>query len=89
MAMGCCDPFDVPVPDDLPGAIAHLQSLIVNEGGQFTGDTVAGRFSGASPLGAIEGRYTVQGESIRITITSKPMFVPCVAIEAKIRKYFA
>jgi len=89
MAMRSCDPFDVPVPDDLPGVIARLQVMIVSEGGQFVGDETAGRFSGTSPLGAIEGRYTVQGVAIRITITSKPMLAPCGAIEARIRKYFA
>ena len=43
---------------------------------------------GASPVGPIEGRYTVYAETIRITITSKPMLVPCAAIEERIRGYF-
>ena len=89
MAMRSCDPFDVPVPGDLKSTLERVQTTIVGEGGQFAGDDVAGRFSGTSPLGPIEGRYTIQGESIRITITSKPMFVTCGAIEARIRQYFA
>lgn len=89
MAMRSCDPFDIPVPADLPAVLARVQRLIESEGGRFSGDAAAGRFSGTSPVGPIEGRYTIQGASIRVTITSKPMLAPCGAIEARIRKYFA
>jgi hypothetical protein len=84
-----CDPFDVPVPADLPAAIARVRSLILGEGGIFAGDTTAGRFAGPTPVGTVEGRYTVQSEAIRITITSKPMMAACGMIESKIRRYFA
>ena len=89
MAMRSCDPFEVPVPDDLNGVLARVQEHIARDGGKFAGDATAGHFAGSSPLGPIEGRYTVQGTTIRITITSKPMLAPCGMIEAKIRGYFA
>jgi hypothetical protein len=89
MGLRSCDPFDIPVPADLPAVLARMQSLITKEGGQFSGDAHGGQFSGASPVGPIEGRYVVQGATIRVTITSKPMLAPCGAIEARIRKYFA
>jgi hypothetical protein len=89
MALRSCDPFDIPVPADLPAVLARVQHLIVGEGGQFHGDATAGRFSGVSPVGPIEGRYTVQGAAIRITVTNKPMLAPCGTIEARIRQYFA
>jgi hypothetical protein len=88
MGLRSCDPFDVPVPADLAVAIARVRTLIRGEGGTFTGDAKAGRFTGPTPVGTVEGRYTVQGAVIRITITSKPMVASCAAIEAKIRKYF-
>lgn len=88
MALRSCEPFDIPVPADLPGVLARAQGLIEREGGQFAGDAHAGRFSGVSPVGPVEGRYMVQGASIRVTITSKPMLAPCGAIEAKIRRFF-
>lgn len=89
MALRSCEPFDVPIPTDLPGTLARVRAIIVREGGAFSGDETAGRFSGNSPLGPIEGRYTIQGAAIRITITNKPMLAPCGTIEAKIRNYFA
>jgi hypothetical protein len=88
MALRSCDPFDVPVPADLSAALGRMQTLIEQEGGQFAGDATAGRFSGHSPVGPVEGRYTVFAESIRITITNKPMLVPCSVIEERIRGYF-
>ncbi|HKB02148.1 MAG TPA: hypothetical protein VKD90_08010 [Gemmataceae bacterium] len=88
MGLRSCDPFDVPVPVDLPGTIARVQALIVRQGGTFAGDATAGRFAGPTPVGPVEGRYTVQGEAIRITITSKPMMAPCGVIESRIRGYF-
>jgi len=88
MGLRSCDPFDIPVPADMPAVLARMQRLIESEGGQFSGDAAAGRFSGTSPVGAIEGRYAVQGSTIRVTITSKPMLAPCGAIEARIRQYF-
>ncbi len=89
MPLRTCDPFDIPIPADVHATLARVQELIVREGGRFSGDAVAGRFSGVSPVGPVEGRYTVQGAAIRITITNKPMLAPCAAIEARIRKYFA
>ena len=89
MGLRTCDPFEIPIPNDLPGTLARVRSLIVREGGQFAGDETAGRFAGQTPLGIVEGRYTIQGASIRITITNKPMLAPCGMIEARIRGYFA
>ena len=89
MALRSCDPFDIAVPGDLTAALARVQALIVGEGGRFAGDATAGRFAGTSPVGTIEGQYAVQGSTVRITITSKPILAPCGAIEARIRKYFA
>ena len=89
MALRSCEPFDVPIPTDLAATLARVRAIICREGGQFTGDETAGRFCGNSPIGAIEGRYTVQGAAIRITITNKPMLAPCGTIEARIRNYFA
>ena len=89
MALRSCNPFDIPVPGDLPTVLERVRTLIVAEGGRFAGDAATGRFSGSSPVGTIEGTYSVMGTVVRVTITSKPMLAPCGAIEARVRKYFA
>jgi hypothetical protein len=89
MALRSCDPFDIPVPGDLPAALARVRAAIVAEGGVFGGDESAGQFAGSTPVGTVKGTYAVKGNVVRVTITSKPMLAPCGAIEARIRKYFA
>lgn len=88
MGLRSCDPFDIPVPGDLPAALARVQAAIAAEGGKFSGDATAGRFAGPTPVGTVEGTYVVQGNVVRVTIASKPMLAPCGAIEARVRKYF-
>ena len=88
MALRNCDPFDIPVPGDVPAVLAHVRASIVAAGGRFEGDATAGRFAGPTPIGPVEGTYAVTGHVVRVTITSKPMLAPCGAIEARIRGYF-
>ena len=89
MALRSCDPFDIPMPADLQATLRHLESALQAQGGSFVGNESAGRFSGVTPVGTLEGKYSVEGKAIRVTITSKPMMAPCGAIESKIRGYFA
>ena len=88
MGLRSCDPFEIPVPGDLSAALARVKGSIEAEGGQFAGDATTGRFSGPTPVGTVEGTYVVQGNEVRVTITSKPIVAPCGAIEARVRKYF-
>lgn len=89
MALRCCDPFDIPMPADLVATLRHLESALRSQGGSFDGNESAGRFTGQTPIGTLEGVYLVVGEVVRVTITTKPMMAPCGAIESKIRGYFA
>ena len=89
MALRSCDPFDIPMPADLQATLRHLESALQTQGGSFEGNASAGRFSGVTPVGTLEGKYSVEGNAIRVTITSKPMMAPCGTIESKIRGYFA
>lgn len=88
MALRSCDPFDIPLPADLQATLRHLESELVSQGGTFEGNETSGRFSGKTPVGTLEGIYSVEGAAIRVTITSKPMMAPCGTIESKIRTYF-
>jgi hypothetical protein len=59
------------------------------KGGSVTGDDAAGAFSGATPLGAIEGTYRVSGRTVELEITQKPMILGLALIEQKLREFFA
>ena len=88
MGLRSCEPFDIPVPGDLPEVLARVHASIAAEGGMFSGDATAGHFAGPTPVGTVKGTYAVHGNVVRVTITSKPIVAPCGAIEARVRKYF-
>lgn len=48
------------------------------------GDATSGSFSGVA-----EGRYEVEGRTVRIEIEKKPAFVPWSLVENGLRKAFA
>jgi hypothetical protein len=84
-----CDPFDLTVSGDLDAAVKRVQALITGDGGTFAGDAAAGKFTGPTPVGTIEGKYAVRGNMVTVTITKRPRLAGCDVTEAKIRKYFA
>jgi hypothetical protein len=80
--------FDVPTPADFPATLQRARRLIEEAGGTLSGDTSAGNFSGSTPLGAIKGKYTINGVYTTVTITEKPFLVPANKIEREIKHYF-
>ncbi len=57
---------------------------MTGSGGQFEGSDAVGRFSLPTPVGAFEGSYTIDKNTIWIEVTDKPIFIPCAAIKAKL-----
>jgi hypothetical protein len=55
-----------------------------NAGADFNGDEESGTFSGKG----VNGRYSVNGNSVEITITDKPFFAPWGMVEDKIKSFF-
>ena len=66
--------------------IEKVKSKIENEGGSFIGDVNEGNFNLPTPVGAIEGNYTVSDNELKIDITKKPMMLPCSMIESELEK---
>jgi hypothetical protein len=83
-----CDPFDITVKGNMAATLDQVRTAILQAGGKFTGDASAGSLSAPTPLGKIEGKYTVRGNVVTLTITNKPMLVSCDTIEGKVREYF-
>ncbi len=73
---------------EFPGSAAVLvetiRSKIADAGGQFEGSPTVGHFSLPTPVGAFNGSYTIDKNTIWIEVTEKPIFVPCSAIESKL-----
>jgi hypothetical protein len=73
--------------DSNPAEIINkVKTKIENEGGSFTGDDSEGKFNLPTPVGAIEGNYSVSDNELKIDITKKPMMLPCSMIESELKK---
>jgi len=66
--------------------IEKVKLKIENEGGNFTGDDNEGDFNLPTPVGAIEGNYSISDNELKIDITKKPMMLPCSMIESELEK---
>ncbi|MFC2119475.1 hypothetical protein ACFLQ4_00240 [Bacteroidota bacterium] len=66
--------------------INKVKLKIENEGGSFSGDESEGNFNLPTPVGSIEGNYSVNTNELKIDITKKPMMLPCSMIESELEK---
>lgn len=70
-------------PEEL---ITKAKKGINGGGGAFNGDVTSGDFQMPTPLGAIEGSYTIYNSVIEIAVTGKPFFVSCKRIQEELQK---
>ena len=78
--------FSIIFTGDALATLNKTKEGITKAGGKFEGDTTSGSVVMPSPVGAIEGTYTIQGQTLDIEITKKPVFVPCDLIESELKK---
>lgn len=50
-------------------------------GSRWNGDVERGDYTLRTPLGTVEGTYSVTGSTICFSIAKKPMVIPCSLIE--------
>jgi len=82
--------FKISIDEELSTTLKKVEDAIVENGGEFKGDTTSGEFSGKTILGKVKGEYNYNSDDqIEITITKKPFAVPKSKIESAIREYFA
>jgi hypothetical protein len=58
----------------------EIATKIQQNHGTITGDASSGTFSVPTPLGGVEGSYTITGQQITIQITKKPLVLGCGTI---------
>lgn len=81
--------FDLPFSDTASVLIQKFQSRIQAAGGSFSGNENNGSFTVKTPVGGIEGGYTISDSVLKVEISDKPIFVGCGMIEDFIRKELA
>lgn len=73
--------FSITFTDAPTAVLAKARAAVERQGGTFTGDGNSGAFELAAFGNTISGSYTVAGQTLVITILSKPFFLPCSTIE--------
>ena len=68
------------------GAAASIldkaRNAVQGQGGRFEGDLETGSFDVSLMSNRVAGTYVVSGQELQLTITDKPLFIPCNAIES-------
>jgi len=78
--------FSIPFSGTPADVVNRAKSAIQNQGGAFKGDLNAGAFQISVMGSAIRGSYMIEGQSINVSIDSKPFLIPCSTIEGFLKK---
>lgn len=79
--MSACAPFSIPFNAPAGEYLEKAKAAIAKMNGTLTGDETQGSFDVNSPIGKVSGTYSVNGQTLTITITDKPMMLACGMIE--------
>lgn len=79
--------FSIPLPGNAEEIFAKAQTAIIGAGGKFTGDVGEGEFSPSTFIDVKEGSYSMNGSTMNVLITDKPMVLSCSKIEEELSKY--
>jgi|HubBroStandDraft_5_1064220.scaffolds.fasta_scaffold1111061_2 hypothetical protein len=82
--MKCSVKVSVTVKGKIEDVLKKVKSAAASKGVKFDGDEKSGKFSGDA-----EGTYTVDGQTINITITDKPFYASDSQVSDAIKKFFA
>jgi len=78
--MSACQ-FSVPFKGTAEEIYLKTKNAVEAQGGQFDGDYKSGTFSVSLMSNTIAGSYSVEGTELHLVIDTKPMFLPCNAIQ--------
>lgn len=78
--MSACQ-FSVPFKGTAQEIYLKTKNAVEAQGGKFEGDESAGTFSVSLMSNTVAGSYTVEGNELHLVIDTKPLFLPCNAIQ--------
>lgn len=79
--------FSIPITGSGAELISKARTAIGDAGGNFNGDDNSGSFDISTLVGDVRGSYYVVNNILEITISEKPMFLPCDMIESQLKEY--
>jgi len=86
--MSDCVPFRLYVGDSVAAVVADLYHELQRQGGSASLIGDAGSFVIPLPIGgSIQGNFTIDGKSVKVSIASRPSAVSCGSIESKLQDF--
>lgn len=79
--------FSIDFSEPAEALITKAKNAIDAMGGSFEGSTESGSLSISTPLGKVNGTYSIENSTAHFTIHEKPMFLSCNMIEDQLRKH--
>lgn len=83
--MASCDPFTVDFQGSAEDLFTKVSALVHDHNGRITGGPAGGAISVSTPVGSIDAKYTIDGQVLTATVTKRPFFLPCSAIQSFVR----
>jgi hypothetical protein len=83
--MAACE-FKIPFSVPLAGMVEKARQVVESQGGQFTGDEIAGQFHVSIMGNTVRGSYKAEGSELLVQIDEKPIFAPCSLIESYLKQ---
>ena len=80
-----CRTFTVTIPPEDDDFLENTRRAAEGMGATLDGDEKSGTFAGRG----VEGRYSVEGDQVTVTITKKPALAPWPIIEKIVKDFFA
>jgi hypothetical protein len=78
--MAVCQ-FSVSFSGDAQSIFEKTKTAVESQGGTFEGNAESGNFHLSVMSNTISGSYTTSGQELNFTIDTKPIFLPCSAIQ--------
>lgn len=83
--MADCAPSRLFVGDRIADIVPLLMEELRANGASVSGAAGSGKLSISTPVGPIEGSWTIDGKSLVIEVTQRPSAVSCGRIESKLQ----
>ena len=77
--------FSIIMAAPIEALLLKAKEAAEQNGVMFTGDTTSGSFQG----NGFAGEYKTQGETLFVTLSQKPFFIPWSVAEAKVREFLS
>jgi hypothetical protein len=65
--------------------VSEARRVAKENNATFKGDTTSGSFSGKG----VKGRYKIEGNTVKVTITDKPALASWSTVESKVKEFFS